>query len=217
MRSCPFSFVLYLTLAPTLLMSLHARADGIWSNNGSVPSLAADANGQLAAPDAARKIVATREGLRLVDIAAGTSAILPVLAMPPLWEVTWTPDSRYVAINASDGGAVGTWDATIFHIERSGKANRLGVAAIIRQASATLPKCYSQEAVNVGVVGWEHNGAIALVVAEVPPHSSCRNMGQLRGFRIALASQKIVETLSETALKKRWSTQLGPKFSRQSN
>jgi hypothetical protein len=205
---------MYLTLATTLLMAAHVRADGIWSNEGRVPSVA---SGALAAPDATRSIVATGEGLRLADSAGGTSYLLPVLALPPLWEVLWTPNSRYVAINWSDGGAVGTWDSTIFRIARSGKAEPLAVSAIIRRASASLANCYAQEAANVGVVGWEHNGAIALVAAEVPPHSSCKNMGRSRGFRIALASQKIVETLSESALRKRWSTKLGPRLARQSD
>jgi hypothetical protein len=205
--------VLYLALATSLLTVAHVRADGIWSNDGRIPSVAARA---LAAPDATRNIVATREGLRLADSRGGASYLLPVVALPPLWEVLWTPDSRYVAINWSDGGAVGTWDATIFRIARSGKAMPLAVSAIIRRASTSLAKCYAQEAANVGVVGWENNSGIALVVAEAPPHSSCKNMGQLRGFRIALASQKIVETLSESDLRKRWSTKLGPRLARQS-
>jgi len=214
MRSRQSSCVLYLMLATSLLTAASVRADGIWSNDGRIPSVAA---GALAAPDATRSIVATSEGLRLANHAGATSERLPVLAMSPLWEVMWAPDSRYVAINASDGGAVGTWDTTIFHIAQSGKANRIEVFAIIRRASTSLPECHSTEAVNVGVVGWEHNGAIALVVAEVPPHSSCENMGQLRGFRIALASQKIVETLSESSLRKRWSTKLGPRLARRSD
>lgn len=202
----PYVVVLGLSLA----IVSGASANGIWSAKGIVPSLTESGRDDIAAPDGRHNISATAQGLRLVDASSGVSFALPSRALPPLWEVSWSEDSRHVAINASDGGAVGTWDATIYTLQRSGMPRRLAVSDIIRRAASSFAKCYEHEDVNVAFVGWDKDPEVAMLVAEVPPHSSCKNMGQLRGYRLSLASEKIVGIVTESVLMK--SNKLGAKF-----
>jgi len=138
--------------------------------------------------------------------------LLPVVATPPLWEVVWAPNSKFVAINASDGGVVGTWDATIYELNDEGHPTDFALSDLVRKAAGTLPNCASPEDVNVAVAGWTDPGTNALVIVEVPPHSSCKNGGALMGFRVAIESHQIVERLSEMQLRQRWATLLGPRF-----
>lgn len=189
-------------------------AEGIWSKGGKAPATNAVDELRVPSPDRTRSVVGTREGLRLDEGAGESSVALPVVALLPLWEVVWAPDSLFVAVNASDGGAVGTWDATIFNVRPTGSIATFLVSSLVRRAAHTFAKCESPEDVNVALVGWEDNGAIAHVVAEVPPHSSCKNMGSLRGYRVAVKSERILESLGESSLRKRWSAELGSRFKR---
>lgn len=191
-----------------------ANAEGYWSQTGVIPSIESETRQEVIAPDGRRKILATREGLQFVEVSTQSVQVLPVVAMQPLWEVIWAPDSTHVAVNASDGGAVGTWDATIFKLRPNGSISAFLVSSLVRRAAHTFAKCDSPEDVNVAVVGWEDNVAIAHVVAEVPPHSSCKNMGSLRGYRVAVKSERILESLSESSLKNRWAAELGLRFKR---
>lgn len=125
-----------------------------------------------------------------------------------LTEVSWAPDSRYLAVSASDGGSVGNWSITVFAV-RDGRAQRLPPYRELHAAANRLLQCDGPESANLGVAGWLKGGAEMLVVAQVPPHSVCRNMGSLRGFRVATASGRILESMSYAALRKRWPDWLG--------
>jgi hypothetical protein len=68
--------------------------------------------------------------------------------------------------------------------------------------------------VNLGVATWLNGGKGVLVILEVPPHSSCRNMGALVGYEVSLADLKIVERLPEATLRARSGGSLGSRFRR---
>jgi hypothetical protein len=84
-----------------------ASDQGIWSYSGAVPSVESEVTRDVFASNAKRFVHATRDGLRLGNSTGNSTQPLPVLALPPLWEVVWAPDSKKVAVNFSDGGAVG--------------------------------------------------------------------------------------------------------------
>ncbi len=191
-----------------------SAAEGVWAKSGRVPSVEIEGEQTVLSPNGRRSVVGTRDGLRLDERAGAASVALPVVALPPLWEVNWAPDSLFLAVNASDGGVVGTWDTTIFTLRTDGLVTAFPMSSLIRRAAHTFAKCDSPEEVNVALVAWEKTGVIAHIVAEVPPHSSCRNMGSLRGYRVEVKSERILEVLSEPNLKKRWAEELGLRFSR---
>lgn len=209
LRICRLKFLHLLFALLGLFCMRVAGAEGFWSHTGAVPPIEDENRRRVTAPDGRRYIVGTRGGLRISEVASQRSEDLPVVALPPLWEIIWASDSKYVAVNASDGGAVGTWDTTIFKVSNYGHVTTFPVSDLVRRAARSFAKCDSPEEVNVALVGWEEHGTVALVVAEVPPHSSCQNMGQLRGFRISVNSEKVVESLSEPVLRTRWAAQLG--------
>jgi len=120
----------------------------------------------------------------------------------------WAPDSRHFVANASDGGVVGTWNATVFAV-RQGRAHRLAPLRDVQLAANRLARCEEPETANLGVAAWLAGGAEMLVVAQVPPHSSCRNMGQMHGYRVATGSGRILESLSHATMRKRWGRTLG--------
>jgi hypothetical protein len=65
---------------------------------------------------------------------------------------------------------------------------------------------------NVGVVGFSGDSKEVLVIAEVPPHSSCQNMGEVLGFCIALQAKEVVARLPEKAARRAWTGLLGPRL-----
>lgn len=134
---------------------------------------------------------------------------LKVLATAPLWEVVWKPDSSAFAINASDGGAVGTWETFVFNIDRDGKTTQVPLAAIILEANSGFTQCTPAEEPNIAVVGWHRESLF--IMAEVPPHSSCMNMGSLRGYEITNEG-KIISELSGLEVRKQWRKKLGCRF-----
>lgn len=194
-------------LSPALVL-----AQGIWSASGIVPSVAIAAKQTVMAPDGKQFVRATTHGLLLGNRHNATQQPLPIPALPPLWEVVWAPDSRWVAVNFSDGGAVGTWDTEIFATNPTGLLRPLAVSTLIRHAAHALPICKPAEEINVALLGWSKQGDSALLVAEVPPHSSCDNMGALQGLELSLTTGKIVAQLSETELRQQWQRQLGTRL-----
>jgi hypothetical protein len=198
--------------AITLLCVQITNAQGIWSRTGGIPSVEAEARQNILAPDAKHFIRATRDGLRLGNSTGETLQSLPTAAFPPLWEVVWAPDSRKVAVNFSDGGAGGTWDADIFEMDSAGHLVVFRVSDLIRNAAKSFPICESPEDVNVALVGWSARGDAALLVAEVPPHSSCKNMGAVRGFMVSLVSKKIVQVMPESLLRRKWAKVIGERL-----
>jgi len=198
--------------ASALLCVQIANAQGIWSKTGGIPSVEAAAGQNVFSPNAKRFVRATREGLRLGNSTDGSLQPLPTAAFPPLWEVVWAPDSKRVAVNFSDGGAVGTWDADIFEIDSAGHLMVFRLSERVRNAAKSFPICESPEDVNVALVGWSARGDAALLVAEVPPHSSCKNMGALRGFMVSLTSKKILEVMPESLLRRKWAKVIGERL-----
>ena len=128
-------------------------------------------------------------------------------------EVLWSPDSQRFALNVSDGGVVGGWFAKVYWIDESGGVNQIDIGSEVLRLANSLPRCEEREDANIGVVAWLDGGKELLLVAEVPPHSSCRNMGALQGFRVSATTGVVVEHISERQLRQKWNATLGCRFS----
>ena len=73
-----------------------------------------------------------------------------------------------------------------------------------------VPTCLDAESPNVGAVRWEGRGSHRLVVAvEVPPHSSCTDMGTFRVFDVELPGARVVSQLDQLEAKKLLKNDLG--------
>ncbi|MFZ6870980.1 hypothetical protein ACO0LF_02830 [Undibacterium sp. Di27W] len=135
---------------------------------------------------------------------------LNVLVNPALMEVVWNNNSQGFAINLSDGGLVGTWEPKLFTIGPGDVPVEVDLRAILDQASKKYLRCSPEEEANWGVLTWLRGDI--LVAAEVPPHSSCKNMGQFFGFRVSLKSKKVIEVFSEKTLRTKWKEVLECRF-----
>lgn len=187
---------------------------GIWSQSDVKPAENSDPAGVAKSPDRKYLIRNSAAGLELFVKDKG-SALLDIVATDPLWEVVWPRSTRYFAINASDGGAVGTWETFAFKLAGTGKLVAFPVNKLVLAAAKSVPLCDSPEDPNISTVGWSKDGNTAFVLAEVPPHSSCRNMGEIRGFEVSVKESRIVKQLSEREVRHRWFVLLGCRFRRE--
>lgn len=188
------------------------RCAGIWAAASKAPYAEPDFSPtNIFAPNGKFSVNATSEGLSLVK-KGGRATDLDILVNPPLMEVLWAPDSRNFVINVSDGGLVGSWDVKFYSIDEDERPVLQHVEKLIRQISSNLLDCDPKEEANIGAVSWLKHGKEILIVVEVPPHSSCRNMGAIFGFRVSVKSGKIIERISEDDLRKKWANVLGCRF-----
>jgi len=160
-------------------------------------------------PNGSVSVRASSLGLSLVS--SGHSIDLQgQLVNPGLTEVLWSPDSRDFVVNVSDGGLVGSWDTYFYSVDQNLRPVSHDIESPIKPIANRFAKCNPAEQVNIGSVSWLNEGKELLLVAQVPPHSSCRNMGDIIGFRISVESWKVIEQdISEAKLRKRWGKVVG--------
>ena len=75
-----------------------------------------------------------------------------------------------------------------------------------------LYKCREPEDPNVGAATWVKGSEQLLLITEVPPHSSCPEMGKIRGYLVEVPSGKIIREYAEGDVRARWGWHLGYRF-----
>jgi len=183
--SSPARHLPALFIALSLLMPPAQACSGTWSAKGVAPT---GMNGP-----------AGHDALRALGVDA------------TLAEIVHSPAGAQWAVNASDGGAVGTWDVRVFSGTK-GKPVELTLHPEVQKAAASFPRCEQKEDPNFALAAWLKGGTEMLIVAEVPPHSSCTNMGALRalrGLRVSTQTGRLLAQLPEAALRRKWERALG--------
>lgn len=217
MRFLPV-LLLVMGCTPTMVASDTASATGscagVWASGARPLYLGDDlVPTSVPAPNQALFVKATPDAM-LIASKDGQASNLDVLVNPSLMEVLWSPDSQRLAFNVSDGGVVGSWEVTAYSVENRSKPAVISFAEEIKLLANALPQCEEKEDANIGIAAWLAGGKELLLVAEVPPHSSCRNMGALQGFRVSAATGKIIEQITEQSLRQKWNAVLGCRFSK---
>jgi hypothetical protein len=160
----------------------------------------------------ARLIVQDRSGREL----AGTEGI----GIPTLSEVLWSDDSAAFAVTSSEGGWVGQWSVLVFLVDEK-LVKPICVTDQAKKDAMTRYKCNESERneePEMGAVAWLERSKRLLVVAQVPPHSSCYpHMGKLFGYVVSVPSGDILERYSEKQLRNRWRQFLGERLERRRN
>jgi hypothetical protein len=128
-----------------------------------------------------------------------------------LAELLWARDSKVFAVTSSEGGWVGTWSVRLYWTA-DGNVTDPGKFAL-QSFKREFPRC-PEEHPNVGVVGWLQASRRLQLLVEMPCHSSCAQMCQVRGYVVDSASGRILERLSDNAVRKRWKRRLGGRFQR---
>ena len=160
------------------------------------------------------KFIVTGADLDLAFTAKGKRTLLNIpMLNTPIMEVLWSPDSRGFAVTVSDGGLVGTYEMHVYLIDANGKPVYQNILSVVRPIANKKQRCIpDNEVANLGVAAWLNGSRKLLIVAEVPPHSSCRNMGDIGGFIVDVKSKKVGKRISEKELWSKWGKYLGCRF-----
>ena len=132
----------------------------------------------------------------------------------PNAELLWAPDSHAIAVTANDGGAVGSFEVSV--LVRGVKGRRwhwrqIDLTDRVAGLFAPRMRCDSDEVPNVGAVGWT-SGQRLIVVAQVPPHSSCANRGFIAGYIVDVPSGAVLMDVDARTLHRRYGRMLGTSF-----
>jgi hypothetical protein len=130
----------------------------------------------------------------------------------PRAELVWAPDSRALAVTADDGGATGVFDLSILVRRKKGRHWRqIDLGARVARVFAPEMRCDERETPNVGAVGWT-SGQRLIVAAQVPPHSSCSNIGHIAAYVVDVKSGDVLMEIDERTLHRRYRRMLGTAF-----
>ena len=184
---------------------------GLWSSE-AMPLWCIDpAKGtEILAPNKSGKVIVRDSGLR-VEVAGHTLPGAEDAGVPTLAELGWSPDSAGFFVTGSDGGEVGNWQVDVYLIAGS-QVRRYDIMKEVEKDFAPHLQCQPPEKLNIGAVGWVAGSRRLVLVAEVPPHSSCLNMGEIRGYLVSVPSGKILRVYSARALRVRWGNMLGTRL-----
>ena len=159
------------------------------------------------APDRRKKAVI--DGVRLSVVMNGKH--LPGIedtGVSTLAELQWSPDSTAFFITESYGGAVGDWRVTVY-LSDGRRVRSLDVSKEVIKSFKKHYLCKEPEEPNVGAVKWLNGAKHLLLVAEVPPHSSCLEMGKIRGYIVDIPTGSILQEFTEKKLRPDWGVYLG--------
>jgi hypothetical protein len=196
----PFIFVMAFSASVQAKMK---RDVGYWAANAQPVE-----QGYVWSPD--HRIAAhwTENGIELRG--KSTTPLQGGLAIPPLLEVLWSPDSRAIAVTGSDGGEVGDWHAYLYILDDQDGAQRRDIDGLLAPLIHDFPKCDEDDNyANLGAVAWAKGGKELLVLAQVPSHGTCHNMGARKGFRISIPDWTVIQVLSEAEVLQKWKHMLG--------
>ncbi len=130
----------------------------------------------------------------------------------PNAELLWAPDSRALAVTADDGGATGTFDLSILVRRKKGRHWRqIDLSDRVAKVFAPEMHCDERETPNVGAVGWT-SGQRLIVAAQVPPHSSCANMGHVAAYIADVKSGDVLMKVDPRTLHRHYRRMLGTAF-----
>lgn len=203
-------FTLTMILAAGVSVPSLGAELGMWAASGTL--LGSQQEASVPAPNGLLSIGQVQDEVP-VFVSGGTSTRLKEILSPPfLTEVLWSPKSDAFVLNSSDGGLVGTWDGYVYFVGKGSRLSRRTLRSLIRPLLRGWPQC--PEVPNVGASGWLSEAHKLLVVAEVPPHSSCRNMGAILGFKVDVVSWKVEQRIPENDLRSSFRAILGPRFLR---
>jgi hypothetical protein len=166
---------------------------------------------EIPSPDGRKKVIITDVVLSVLSNGRRLSGTEDI-AISALSELLWSPDSLAFAITESYGGSVGDWHVRVFLIAGDALVQRLDVDDEVANAFKKDYSCEPPEPPNIGALKWFDGGQCIVVIAEVPPHSSCAKMGMWRGFLVNVQTGKLIREWTEREVITLWNNDLGNRF-----
>lgn len=124
-------------------------------------------------------------------------------------EVVWSPDSSAFFVTYSDSGAVGTYHVLVYTIDEKGPHRS---EPIPNGRKLLKPDCMTPEYPNVGGIRWGDDSHTLIIAVEVPPHSSCVDMGTFKAYEISLPSGTVLNEYGQLDAKRSFADALGPEL-----
>jgi len=121
-------------------------------------------------------------------------------------EVLWSPDSLAFFVTYTDGGAVGTYHVLVYRMDDKGVHKSEPVP---NGRKLSKPDCMTREYPNVGGIQWGADSASLVLAVEVPPHSSCVDMGTFHAFEISVPGGKVLREYGQLEAKSLFAKTLG--------
>ncbi|UGS42715.1 hypothetical protein [Pseudocitrobacter corydidari] len=134
---------------------------------------------------------------------------LNVIFNPELSEVLWSSDSRYFTLTVSDGGWVGTWDTYVIDTKDITTPKIISLRPIIEAVLTKCWMCNGEDAINIGAVSWRDE---LRVIVEIPPHSVCNNMGEVKGAVIDVEHGNVIKLMRSEKVYYEWGEDMGKRF-----
>jgi hypothetical protein len=194
--------VLFFTLLWSLFPTVISAYDGKSWSTESTPLYypMVDSNVKIISPDKQKFVIVTLEnGLRVI-VEGNPLPGLGDEGVYTLSELGWAPDSNAFFITESEGGSVGEWTVTVYLIENK-RVRRINIASEVKSRFKKEYTCYEPEDPETAGIKWLKGSQELLLVAEVPPHSSCPEMGKKKGYVVQIPSGNILKELTEDELK----------------
>ena|SRR2546422_369590 len=166
---------------------------------------------EVLSPDGKNTLV-VRDGALTVRTAVGST--LPAgspLHVEDLAEVSWAPDSKAFYVTQSDGGWVGSWYLMVYLLSSDGLGEADISQAALKDFQSRVSGCPEEKA-NIAAIGWDGGSKKLLLVAEAPPHSSCRDMGKIHGYLVAVPTGEILAKYDRRSIEKSWGSLLGQRL-----
>lgn len=188
-------FLCYLVIAPASAARWSQSAQALDPSAASVDVLAADGS------------IVARFDQSTSQLIVVNGPAMNVLSLP---EVLVSPDGRHIALTDSDGGAVGSYSVHV--VNRNDKlAAASEFSAAARRDYQSRPGVCS-ELPNAAAIAWRNDGQSILVVIESPPHSSCHDLGAVRGYELDSVTGAILASYSEAEFRRRFQPLFGPRL-----
>jgi hypothetical protein len=185
-----------------------AAPQSFWSKTADILGKQQDGKYRaIHSPDGEIAFAFNGEGFSFKNKQGRTLGVLNgAISTPDLLELGWSSDSMGVFINASDGGALGTWHTYVWQRSKSG-LHEIAIENLVARTSALRTDCQYK---NVGSVAWVEGHRRLLVVEQVPDTSRCSHMGEMVGYVVDVRKAEVVERLSSKQVKTEFYRQLGP-------
>lgn len=205
-----------------LLAKKRAPTPGEWSANaiylgfglGGLDGVGEYRVARVPSPDLKKVILIADEKLQVNDVSGKPLSGSQVDFVPTLSEVLWSDDSSAFAITSSFGGFVGDWHVRVYMIQGN-RLTKLNVTSLAEKDAVRRYRCdpsEPNEPPEIGAVAWQEGVNRLLVVAQVPPHSSCPDMGTLFGYVVSVPNGNILRRLSEIQLRTEFGSLLGERL-----
>lgn len=145
-----------------------------------------------------------------ISVAVGAKSFPTAIGYLTDAEIAWSPDSLAFAETHTNGGAVGDFEVTIYHVFTSGLRYTVPTKYVEKNFMTWPVRCAGpREGPNLAFVKWGEDSRTVYLAAEILPHSICDEMGTFKLYKVALPSGKILRIWDQLQAKKEFWNSLG--------